>query len=29
MSKQIEYSNQARKQLSEGIDKLANAVTAT
>ena len=29
MSKQIEYSNQARKQLSEGIDKLANAVTST
>ena len=29
MTKQIEYSNQARKQLSEGIDKLANAVTAT
>ena len=23
MSKQIEYSNQARKKLSEGIDKLA------
>jgi chaperonin GroEL len=29
MSKQIEYSNQARKRLSEGIDKIANAVTAT
>ena len=29
MSKQIEYSNQARKKLSEGIDKIANAVTAT
>ena len=29
MSKQIEYSNQARKKLSEGIDKIANAVTST
>lgn len=29
MTKQIEYSNQAREQLLEGINKLANAVTAT
>jgi len=29
MTKQIEYSNQARKKLSEGIDKIANAVTST
>jgi chaperonin GroEL len=29
MTKHIEYSNQARKELMTGIDKLANAVTAT
>jgi chaperonin GroEL len=29
MTKQIEYSNQARKQLVEGINKLADAVTST
>jgi len=29
MTKQIEYSNQAREQLLEGINKLANAVTST
>ena len=29
MSKHIEYSNEARKQLLDGIDLLANAVTAT
>lgn len=29
MTKQIEYSNQARKQLLEGINKLADAVTST
>ena len=29
MNKQIEYSNDARKQLLEGIDLLANAVTST
>ena len=29
MTKQVEYSNQARKQLVEGINKLADAVTST
>ena len=29
MNKQVEYSKQARKQLLEGINKLADAVTAT
>jgi chaperonin GroEL len=29
MSKQVEYSNQARKQLMLGVNKLADAVTAT
>jgi len=29
MSKQVEYSNQARKQLMVGVNKLADAVTAT
>ena len=29
MNKQIEYSNNARRQLLEGIDLLANAVTST
>jgi len=29
MTKQIEYSNQARKQLVEGVNKLADAVTST
>jgi len=29
MSKQVEYSNQARKELMAGINKLADAVTST